>query len=242
MKQALFAVHPGCVFPWLLFFQLKPLGYVCGITLGFHFCWSLCAYALLCYHFICYFSTMHCYQWMLFIPRSKLSGKGGHEVPYFLLWSWNLGTTRERDGTEQHKEALLCVCAGKALCGHSSPILLFKSSTFHKKISPLQTWKPLFVSYPVLLDFPCKVFQSLKTSRSLFKQVWLELWRWLEANAGLKHLLGGPAALLSPPGHTHITHSHRLAHIRKYLIHTQAHAHVSCSMSGVSTLQDEEIL
>lgn len=51
---------------------------------------------------------------MLFIPRSKLSGKGRHEVPYFLLWSWNLGTTRERDGTEQHKEALLCVCAGKA--------------------------------------------------------------------------------------------------------------------------------
>lgn len=129
-----------------------------------------------------------------------------------------------------------------ALCGHSSPILIFKSSTFHKKISPLQTWKPLFVSYPVLLDFPCKVFQSLKTSWSLFKQVWLELWRCLEANAGLKHLLGGPAALLSPPGHTHITHSHRLAHIRKYLIHTHAHAHVSCSMSGISTLQDEEIL
>lgn len=50
---------------------------------------------------------------MLFTPRSKLSGKGGHEVPYFLLWSRNLGSTRERDGTEQTKEAWLCVCAGK---------------------------------------------------------------------------------------------------------------------------------
>lgn len=34
------------------------------------------------------------------------------------------------------------------------------------------------------------------------------------------------------PGHTHITHTHRLAHIRKYLIHTHTHAHTSCSMSG----------